>query len=645
MKRHLPWIFLLLTVLMGCDKAQRTEPLPEYRTTSSLPSQDLAYLSVDVPPGQDPIQDLTLSEEAKHYLLRYGRYLCDNNPREAASLPEPAESKSVKAPLILYYFDESGKVRKRLRIDDPNLSLRQKIDQGAPQVCGGHIHGYLHMMVVSFTARLPNFGIKGLFDWRAYEPWVNGIAYEYDGKRAELDPLQTMIRNIGAKSVRNSLSKELGLDPKKAPSLNELLVEIYNVLHFGEAYPTRRFANYFRGHEVFTADQLTKDVLEERLGWIAKWYKANVEGGEVHFEYSVSQKKYRNENRTMVRSTMATWIMNRLAYYLNDEELKVLGKKVIDHYLSSYFNIDRSLSEGKVIPSNRKLPSGDIVVNRYTTASFIAAAIMERDDWEERRNVIDLLMKFAMSYKRPGGYIWTPFGQQQYFEPGQLLLGVSTAYGKTQDPAYKLYFEEVYSAYEKALYESMHLGNGLYIPYAPAWFTQPTADMYRQTKAGRYRNFIYRINDRVAKLYDLNARDQIHYDLDGVLSPKRDYFGNTSIVAACLESLVDAAITAKFEEDATRYDAYTKIIRRTVAFLLRAQFLPENTYYIEHRERVLGGFKRDMVDTTSWMDNVWHLTSAFVKIQKFDLFEPMAPAPQDTSGDTESQDPTTDSNG
>ncbi|MCU0662172.1 MAG: hypothetical protein MUC50_07570 [Myxococcota bacterium] len=644
MKRILFWIPVSLFLATGCDKPTRTEPLPEYRTTSSVPGKDDAYLKVDVPPGEDPILDLSVSEASKQYLLRYGRFLCDNNAQGAAALAEPDELKSVKAPLLLYYFDKQGGVRDRVRIDDPNLSLRQKLDKGAPAVCDGVIDGYLHLQVVTFTSRLPNFGIKGLFDWRAYEPWVNGIVYEYKGQRAELDPIQTMVRNIDAKEVRTALCKELKLDPKKAPELNDLVIEIYSVVHFGEAYPTRRFANYFRGNEVFTADQVTKAVVDERLRWIAKWYKANVENGEVQYEYSVSDKKYRNEKRTMVRSTMATWVLNRLAYYLKDDELKVLGNQVIEYYLNNYFNIDRSLTEGKIVPSARKLASGDTVAGRYTSASFIATAILERDDWKERRKTIDLLMAFAMGYKRPDGYIWTPFGQQQYFEPGQLLVGVSAAYHNTQDSAYKTYFDEVYGAYEKALYESMHLGNGLYIPYAPAWFTQPTADMYRQTKANRYRNFIYRINDRVAKLYDLNARDQLHYDLDGVLSPKRDFFGNTSIVAACLESLIDGAITAKLDGDTARYDAYTKVIRRTVAFLLRAQFLPENTYYVEHRERVLGGFKRDMIDTTSWMDNVWHLTSALVKLQKFDLLEPMAPlaAAPATAESTDTQAPGTD---
>ena len=59
----------------------------------------------------------------------------------------------------------------------------------------------------------------------------------------------------------------------------------------------------------------------------------------------------------------------------------------------------------------------------------------------------------------------------------------------------------------------------------------------------------------------------------------------------------------------------------------RIQFTPDNTYYVKHRERAIGGFKKDMVSSVLWMDNVWHLTSAFIKIHDARLIDdaPVAP--------------------
>jgi len=101
-----------------------------------------------------------------------------------------------------------------------------------------------------------------------------------------------------------------------------------------------------------------------------------------------------------------------------------------------------------------------------------------------------------------------------------------------------------------------------------------------------------------------------------MLAPLPGSYGNTAITAAVLESLVDAAYVAKKSGDTTRLQKYTRIIKKTTAYLMRLQYTPANTYYIQNRERVIGGFKTDLLNTKVWMDNVWHLTSAFIKIEK-----------------------------
>jgi hypothetical protein len=126
----------------------------------------------------------------------------------------------------------------------------------------------------------------------------------------------------------------------------------------------------------------------------------------------------------------------------------------------------------------------------------------------------------------------------------------------------------------------------------------------------------------VALAYENNARYQVYPDYDGMLAPKPLSYGNNSVTAAALESLTDAAITAKAAGDMTRYRRYQEVIRHTTAFLMRLQYIPENTYYIAERDRVVGGFKNDMVNTKMWMDSVWHLTGAFIKIHQNKLLDP-----------------------
>ena len=59
--------------------------------------------------------------------------------------------------------------------------------------------------------------------------------------------------------------------------------------------------------------------------------------------------------------------------------------------------------------------------------------------------------------------------------------------------------------------------------------------------------------------------------------------------------------------------------RHTIAYLIRLQYKPANTYYTQHRERITGGFKTDLFNNQVWMDNVWHLTSALIKARRWGL--------------------------
>jgi len=149
----------------------------------------------------------------------------------------------------------------------------------------------------------------------------------------------------------------------------------------------------------------------------------------------------------------------------------------------------------------------------------------------------------------------------------------------------------------------------------------PMAQMYLLTGNDEYKDLIFAINDRTLIAYEQNARYQVYPDYDGMLAPKPGSMGNNSVTAASLEALADAAIVAKKAGDMDRYRRYQKVIRHATAFLLRLQYLPENTYYIQERQRVVGAFKNDMVNTRVWMDSVWHLTSAFIKIQQNRLLD------------------------
>lgn len=628
---------LLTTLAVGCAQKPGDEGSSKPSKSSSSSSSSAAKTSakdsgddeegggettrVDPTDAYKPTPrqpELKLDEAQLTALLAAARAGCngDKQPAALAGLP------TTQHPVIAVLYGENGRRDRKARVEG-EADLTTTAFRAGEKVCkSGDRKSLLHLLVVTQSANLLNFGVKGLFDNKVFEPQVTGAIYRFEGKTFELDPLEQVEKNMGPNDARNALAKGVSLDPGQMPNRIDLTIEVYRAAHVGERFPDKKPTRFFRGHKHFTHEDLTHDVLEERLKLIGEWYRHNVIDGEVTYQYLPSRRTYTNNERTMIRSTMSTWVLNRLAVYLKDKELQDKGDELIRFYLDRYFNIEASKKAGAIQPSTKPLANGNTVENRWTVASFIAAAANERTDKDKYKTEMDLLMKWAASHQRNDGVIWTPNGGEQYFMPGQFLLPVTYFYRDTKDTFYKDIFDKAFAVYEPNLYETMDFGPEWHTPYAPAWFTQPFTQMYLLTGEKKYADIIFAINDRVALAYDTNARHQVYFDYDGMLAPKPGSMGNNSVTAASLEALTDAAITAKKAGDTVRYKRYQEIIKRSTAFLLRLQWIPENTWYIQDREKVIGGFKNDMINSRMWMDSVWHLTSAFIKIQQHRLLDP-----------------------
>ncbi len=561
---------------------------------------------------------LQLDDAQLTALLAAARAGCDG---KAAPAPPQLPAGADDAPAIAVLYGADG-TRLGSAREEGGKALHVTAHAAGKRACsgkGGSKETWLHLLVVTQQARFVNFGIKGLFDNKVFEPQVTGLVFRLAGRSFELDPLEQLERNMGPSDARNAMSKGIGISAQEMPNRIDLIMEMYRTAHVGERYPDKTAQRFFRGHEVFDEKQLTHEVLAQRLRLIGDWYRNNVIDGEVTYAYMPSRKAYQNEERTMIRSTMSAWVLNRLAEHLDDKELKDKGKQVIEYYFERYFNMKESKQKGAIQPSRQALVNGNLVENRWTVASFTAAACRERDDKAKYSEEIELLMTWAAAHQRSDGILWSPSGGEQYFMPGQFLLPVTYFYRDTKDARYKEIFDKAFAVYEPQLYQMMDFGPGWYTPYAPAWFTQPLTQMYLETKDDRYRDLVFAINDRVAHAYETNARHQVYPDYDGMLAPKAGSFGNNSVTAASLEALTDATIVAKAAGDMERFRRYREIVRHTVAYLLRLQFTPANSYYMRDRQRVVGAFKNDLVNTKVWMDSVWHLTSAFMKIQEHKL--------------------------
>jgi len=118
-------------------------------------------------------KELTLSQPDKEQILLYTRKLLNGQNRENLHL-EPLLNQ-IQAPLIICLFSKNGKLLISKRIDDPALTLEQKINRAITKITqelnmdkDELRDAYIHIMVVSYTANFLNFGTKGFFNCNIY---------------------------------------------------------------------------------------------------------------------------------------------------------------------------------------------------------------------------------------------------------------------------------------------------------------------------------------------------------------------------------------------------------------------------------------------------------------------------------------------
>ena len=200
--------------------------------TDRLPStpkpRKIVLTGVDYRAGNP--SELNLPEANQRELLAAARQICDGGNAPEISPTLAALQRDIIP--ILYGPDGKRAASERLRGEDATM---KRLADHLPALCEKAPPGArLHLLVVGYTARLPNFGIKGVFDQKVFEPMVNGLVYEFRGVRREIDPMAQVERNLGSRGVRQEIAFGAGLTSQKAPAANGLIVEIYRALHIGE---------------------------------------------------------------------------------------------------------------------------------------------------------------------------------------------------------------------------------------------------------------------------------------------------------------------------------------------------------------------------------------------------------------------------
>ncbi len=573
-----------------------------------------------------------LTDKDKQLLLKYVSGSIDKelgSLRKNLKLPSltPAIEK-LTTPITIFLFNEQGDEGASYKVADEDLNLTQKIAVAVKVVCEKWRHQpislsipapYVHIMLITSTYEIQNYG-DVIFKNKIYEPKVTGIVFENNVKSEDISPLDAITHDIGPIQAKNYLCQFMNFPPQQLRFEKNIKIQIYKVDHFGERYPDRKYESFFRGHKIFRENDVNHDSIMDSIRIISSWFKNNIDANNQPIYAFADKTEYKPaKKQNIVRIANGVWTINKTASFLKDPDLKKIGENCIQQQMNKYFDTDKSIKEKKLIPLDRSNIKGQNILNRPSLAGFILLSMLENTAKYEKE--INLITPWLMAHQTPSGKIDTPFAEDQFLTPGQLLLAVVGLYSKMPDEKVMLFLKKSAEYYLKEFSSLLDLGPKNFAILSPHWFSQYFTEIYFLTGDKRYRDFVYKLNDRVLNRYKNCLNKSSYFDYEGAIVPKAEYYGNSKTTAAGAQALLEGWRIAKRDNDQKKMAIYKKAIMRACAYLMRLQYRKENLYYIKEKEKILGGIKYDLIRGKIFLDNVSHTANLFMKMIQYKVLE------------------------
>lgn len=479
----------------------------------------------------------------------------------------------------------------------------------------------LHLFVVTEQIEVPNFGVKGLYDYRVYEPKITGIIYKYNSKKVDVHPFLAIDRNMSSAHVRHFVAEKLRCAPSQISKMQDLTVVLYRGVHIGESEDQSSEHTFLRGWRQGKT-QLSQDLVSERLKLISHWYSQAARNQWIDYRYSVVTDTNLDSDRTLIRGVLALGTLGKLSQCLDDNELRDLFVRSLEFQFSQMFSSCKT-AEGVVSlrSSEHSFFKGQVIKERWPLASVFLSAIVDGRH-ESYYHYAQGLIRWMDPFVSEEGKVYSPSGLDQYFMPGQYCSGLVAYLVRQPNEAIMKQVLKVLRFYQ-AINEAMaRFGPEDYAPaIAPQWLILPMSRLSTEFGIQEFDSYILDCCDKILMWGEKNRLGHRYPDYHGILVPLAErHFGNVSVTAASLEALFEGWRVASRRRDQNRIEKYLKQISETVKYILNLQYTNENLYYSRNPQRALGGIATDLIDSNIWMDNVWHFSNVLMKMREDKVF-------------------------
>jgi AMMECR1 domain-containing protein len=445
---------------------------------------------------------------------------------------------------------------------------------------------------------------------RALEPGIDGVIAQRDGHRALFRTSVAITRNWPVAELVPRLCEKGGWAPESYRRRG-LAFSRFRSTAFIEAAETAGAHELVRANvPVGPADWSPERIaraIEDGADYLLRAQRPD--GGFV-YEYAPATAAYSTQDN-LVRQVATAWVVAALGSRRGTARH---GEAVARALTFIAARTRRAASDGAALvvaddPDTAEL--GAVAFGLLTLVTAGDGAL---------RGTAARLAEAILSLQRPDGGFHTHFPpatqpKSENFFPGEAMLALMHLHARYPDPRYP-------EALRRAL------------PHYRAYFRRVRSTAFAPWQMAAYSRLFQLARDRACAEFVFEMADALlPLQFVGGTAPYPDYVGGYAgrrapgiTTATCNEGVVDAYDLARAIGDRERAARYHRAALLAALFTLRLQFTPENTYYVQHPERVLGAFRASLVDSILRIDHTQHALNSLLKVERCLLAPPMGRA-------------------
>ena len=433
---------------------------------------------------------------------------------------------------------------------------------------------------------------------KAVEPGINAIKVSENGKGAVYKASVQIEKNWGLETALPKLCEKANLD-KSCYKDQQTKIYKYDTVNFwadraGETH------DLYRTNVLLDVDKITRDRINQSIDLGYRWMANNIdkETGMIQYMYLPSTGSY-NNSINHLRVMASTWATSEMMKFLGDGALKNGVETTLGTYLDKY---------GSRNPHGVYLNienDGNIAFN-----AFAIMTLINQKDYPGRDGLMKDLAASILAQQQSDGRFLTDVNNGgengiDYYA-GESLLALMKLYNDTGD---ERYYDAVMRAFP--YYRDYWRGNKntAFVP----WQTQAYLLAYQKKPNRELADFVFEMNDWLIDTYQQMSSKYPDY-LGGFKSVP----GNST--SAYEEGVCDAYQMARLASDEAHQKKYYDSARLGLRFVLQGQFTQENTYYLENKDKALGGFRTSLIDNELRCDNTQHGVLSLIKALNYGIF-------------------------